>query len=237
MTNHRLLARVATISLGCALGVACSSNSKGGATTGAGGTDGTGSGGAGGGSGEVIGAFKTQALAIANTYTAWGRVDDEVRWAPSLCRLPYPGIARPSESNDPTTHGQKLYSVFARNHAEYPDGPHTDQVIVKESWTAELVTDADAGFHPESHDAGAGATDNFYPYARSDGGVYRAAEPAGLYIMFKVTPPTPDTDEGWVYATITATGELTAAGRVSSCMGCHEVAPHERLFGVPKSGF
>jgi hypothetical protein len=26
---------------------------------------------------------------------------------------------------------------------------------------------------------------------------------------------------------------VTSAGRVSSCMGCHEVATHERLFGVP----
>jgi hypothetical protein len=235
MTNHRLFARFAAVSAACALGIACSSNNKG-ATTGAGGTDG--SGGIGGSSsGEVIGTFKTQALAIANAYTAWGRVDDELRWAPSLCRLPYPGIARPSESNDPTTHGQKLYSVFARNHAEYPNGPHTEQVIVKESWTAELVTDADAGFRPESYDAAAGSSDNFYPYAKSDGGVYRAAEPAGLYIMFKLEPTTPDTDEGWVYATITTTGELTAAGRVASCMGCHEVAPHERLFGVPKSAF
>ena len=180
-------------------------------------------------------AFETQALAIANAYPSWGRVDDELRWAPTLCRLPYPGIARASESNDPATHGQKLYSVFARNHAEYPDGPHTDQIVVKESWTAELVTDADAGFRPESYQGTPDAADNFYPYARGDAGVYRAGEMAGLYIMFRVPAATPDTDEGWVYATITNTGQLTAVGKVESCMGCHVAAPHERLFGVPKS--
>jgi hypothetical protein len=232
MAKRSLLSGSFVVAAVGALALACSSN-KNGATTGAGGDNGAGGGG--GGSGEVIGTFKTQALAIANTYTAWGRVDDELRWAPTLCRLPYPGIARPSESNDPNTHGQKLYSVFARNHAEYPDGPHTDQVVVKESWTAELVTEADGGFRPESYQGTPDASDNFYPYAKNDGGVYRAAAPAGLYIMFKLDAATPDTDDGWVYATITAAGDLTSAGRVSSCMGCHVAATHERLFGVPKS--
>jgi hypothetical protein len=55
--------------------------------------------------------------------------------------------------------------------------------------------------------------------------------------MYRLPDTTPDTDEGWVYATITAAGEVTAAGRVASCMGCHEVATHERLFGVPLSPF
>ena len=47
--------------------------------------------------------------------------------------------------------------------------------------------------------------------------------------------PTPNTDGGWVYATITAAGQLTAAGKVKSCIGCHQEAPNDRLFGVPKS--
>ena len=65
---------------------------------------------------------------------------------------------------------------------------------------------------------------------------FRATDPAGLYIMFKLDPSTPETDEGWVYATITPDGQVTSAGRVGSCMGCHETsATHERLYGVPKS--
>ena len=67
------------------------------------------------------------------------------------------------------------------------------------------------------------------------GGVYRAGAPAGLFIMFKVDSATPETDEGWVYATVSTAGEVTSAGRVASCMGCHENATHERLFGVPLS--
>jgi hypothetical protein len=189
----------------------------------------------GGADGAVVGAFAAQALAIAGEYTAWGRVDDELRWAPFLCRQPLPGIARPSESHDSTTHGQKLYSVFVKHHDAYPNGPYEDQVVVKQSWTAELVSTPDAAFSPGSYRAEPDAGDHFYPYAEGDGGVYRAAAPAGLFVMFRLDPATPDTDEGWVYATVSTSGEVTSAGRVASCMGCHESATHERLFGVPLS--
>jgi hypothetical protein len=54
--------------------------------------------------------------------------------------------------------------------------------------------------------------------------------------MFRLDPATPETDEGWVYATVSPQGQVTSAGRVASCMGCHETsATHERLFGVPLS--
>ena len=53
--------------------------------------------------------------------------------------------------------------------------------------------------------------------------------------MFKLDPATPETDEGWVYATVSPAGQVTSAGRVASCMGCHETsATHERLYGVPR---
>jgi hypothetical protein len=205
-------------------------NAGGAGTTGAAGTNVD----AGGEDAPIVQAFATQALAIANEYLAWGRVDDELRWAPFLCRQPLPGIARESDSHDATTHGQKLYSVFAKHHDQYPNGPHTDQAVVKQSWKAELVTD-DAGFKPGSLPYVPDAGDHFYPYAQGDGGVYRASAPAGLFIMFRLDPTTPDTDGGWVYATISTAGQVTSAGRVASCMGCHEVATHERLFGVPLS--
>jgi hypothetical protein len=52
--------------------------------------------------------------------------------------------------------------------------------------------------------------------------------------MFKLDRATPDTDDGWVYATILPDGRVTAAGLVGSCQRCHEDAAHDRLFGVPK---
>jgi hypothetical protein len=125
--------------------------------------------------------------------------------------------------------------VFAKNHAAYPEGPQTDQVVVKQSWTAQLVDTPDAGFAPAEAHFAPDAGDHFYGYARGDGGVYRAAGFAGLYIMFRLAPGTAGTDQGWVYATVTADEQVTAAGAVPSCMGCHESATHERLFGVPLS--
>ena len=116
--------------------------------------------------------------------------------------------------------------------------------MVKESWIPELVAGPDASYNPGSYrpvvpdggDASRSETDDhFYGYAKGEAGVYRAAAPAGLFIMFKVEPATSDTDLGWVYATVTTAGQVTSAGRVASCMGCHEVADHERLFGVPTS--
>ena len=51
-------------------------------------------------------------------------------WAPFLCRQPLPGVAHVSDSNDATTHGQKLYSVFVKHRDAYPAGPFDDQVVV-----------------------------------------------------------------------------------------------------------
>jgi hypothetical protein len=180
-------------------------------------------------------ALAAQARAIAGEYQSWGRIDDELRWAPWLCRIPLPGLARMSTSSDSATHGQKLYSVFVKKRDAYPMGPHTDQVVVKESWTSERVTDPSVMYDPERSRYSPDAGDHFYPYAMKDGMIYRAAARAGLYIMFKLDGATPNSDGGWVYATITADGQLTAAGKIQSCVACHQEAEHDRLFGVPKA--
>lgn len=53
-----------------------------------------------------------------------------------------------------------------------------------------------------------------------------------LFIMAKLDPKTAGTDQGWVYGTVTPDGKtVTAAGRVESCMKCHQAARHDRLFG------
>jgi hypothetical protein len=174
-----------------------------------------------------------RALSIADEYKSWGRVDDELRWAPFLCRLPMPGIAHQSASKDSATHGNKLYSVFVKNHADYPADSKAGQVVVKESFAAEPTTEA---FMPERPMFSSNITaDHFYPYAKKDGVVYRAGAAAGLYIMYRVDPSVANTDDGWIYATVTPDRKVTASGRIASCMGCHEDAPHGRLFGVPTS--
>jgi len=55
--------------------------------------------------------------------------------------------------------------------------------------------------------------------------------PHGVYVMTKVGAGD-GTDAGWIYGTVTADGTVTSAGKVASCIGCHEGAPHERLFGL-----
>ena len=198
-------------------------------------------------------------LAAAADYRAWGRVDDEMRWAPMMCRQTLPGLARFSASKDATTHGQKLYSLFARKHSEYLAAAErrpssVGQVVVKESWVPEEVTDpkelpggqgdvdytkvirmpsprAGAPRGPES-----AWEDLFYPFARQGDKVFRAARQAALFVMMKLDPRTPDTDAGWVYATLTPDGKtVTSAGKIESCMHCHRAAMTDRLFGLLKT--
>ena len=175
-----------------------------------------------------------RALAIADEYLRYGRIDDELRWAPYLCRQPMPGVARQSASTDQGTHGHKLYSVFAKDHAGYPSASEVGQVIVKQSWTAELLEEGAMKPGPLER-AGLEREDHFYPYATKDGRTFRATEPAGLFLMYRVERGSPDSDEGWIYATVSTDRRVTASGRIESCMGCHEAAPHGRLFGVPRA--
>lgn len=193
--------------------------------------------------------FDAQLLEIARTYENYGRVDDETRWAPELCRMPMPSRARVSGSGDQQTHGQKLYFVFAKDHTRYGYGLGSEpqpvgQVIVKEAWRPDKV---DSEQKPDiRRDTVAAARTNapkgeellfpgsYYPYASKDGALYRAKEKTGLFIMLKVDSKLPGTDHGWVYGTVTADGRtVTASGRVASCMQCHQETQHDRFFGLP----
>jgi hypothetical protein len=175
-------------------------------------------------------------------YKAWGRVDDELRWAPWLCRMPLPGRAQMSEA-DEGGHAQKLYSLFARDRGAYvsmggvkPLAAKDGQIVVKESYLPEVVTNPDPSMsahglgHSGSDPLGGG--DHFHPYATAGGKVYRASKLVGLYVVLEKPRSTAGTDEGFVYGTLTPRGEVTSAGRVGSCMGCHVQAKHHRLFGA-----
>src|SRR5207244_11483902 len=129
--------------------------------------------------------------AIAGHDESDGRVDDEMPWAPYLCRMPNPGVARYSEG-DPASHGMKLYSVFAARREEYihPTGAGVTvgQVVVKESWHLEEIDPS-----AKVSATGAALTDaqkidqariqsGLVPYAEKDGHTYRATARSGLYI-------------------------------------------------------
>lgn len=183
----------------------------------------------------------------AAKYKSWARVSDRANWAPTDCRIPPAAGVSLSDSSDADTHGGKLYFLYAAMDKEYPrpspgravaDQP-LGQVVVKESFAAQLCTDADAKAAEER--AKSLPADSFGrhknlpdEYAqRWDGQThrtYKAGPAAGLFMMFKAEP-TPDTDQGWVYATMTPAGEISSLGRVESCMGCHAHAKFDRLFG------
>ncbi|MDF1667843.1 MAG: cytochrome P460 family protein [Planctomycetota bacterium] len=71
--------------------------------------------------------------------------------------------------------------------------------------------------------------------AVKDGKRFAPGKQKDLFIMLKVDPKTPGTDQGWIYGTVTPDGKtVTSAGRVQSCMKCH-VKIKDRLFGQSKS--
>ena len=187
--------------------------------------------------------FHQELLQIAKDYKTWGRVDDPMRLAPYDCRMPPPAHAQFSGSTDTHTHGQKLYSLFAKDGEGYvrltDKGAAVGQVIVKESWTAEEMKEMKAGTTDwtkvvRTEDVGKGGGTHYYPYATKGDKVFKASKLAGLFIMMKLDPKTENTDAGWVYGTVSADGKtVTSAGRVESCVKCHQDAKHDRLFGLP----
>jgi hypothetical protein len=201
----------------------------------------------------IIDPIHRNLLKIAAEYKTWGRVDDEMRWAPALCQNGDPGQVYLSASKDQDTHGQKLYSLFARRHWDYVGHGKgikvaVGQAIVKQSWVPEEITDPqekpgkeiDYGkviriSDPASDSKAWPDVDHFYPYLWKGDKVYKATRQADLFMMLKLDPRTPGTDEGWVYATATPDGKkITSMGRIESCMKCHLTAKSDRLFGLRK---
>jgi hypothetical protein len=197
--------------------------------------------------------FEARLLEIARDYQSYGRLDSVARWGNALC-IPItactfsgePTLVRPrfSESGDAGTHGRKLYSLFVRDASAYRDtvlggmSSPVGQEVVKESWLPEEVADRKEPDETVVRTVRTGdleTKDAFRPYAWRDGRLYHARERGPLFILFKMDPSMPGTDAGWVYGTVTADSrKVLSAGRVESCMACHQKAPHDRLFG-PKN--
>jgi hypothetical protein len=190
--------------------------------------------------------FEDQLLAIARDYPQVGRVDGaDPRWSPQYCEAPRvlnEGQLRMSASKDSSTHGQKLYYLYARDRAAYlspsAQGSPVGQYVVKQAWApkeVELTRLTDAETRQKqliSCSIHLAPPDETFQVAWKDGKMYRADHITSLFIMLKLDPQTPGTDEGWVYGTVSADGKtVTAAGRIASCMECHRTQP-DRLFGL-----
>jgi len=177
----------------------------------------------------------------AGAYAKWGRVDERPNIAPGLCRMPtrsdYGEASHARLSLAPDgPHGTKLYYLWASQRGAYlalnaktkpaiPNG----FTIVKQSFVATSTPPAKS--RAARSVIGVGLTSAPVGWIETDRGRMFTGEPAGLYVMTKVGKAD-GTDDGWVYGTVSATGEVTSAGRVESCMGCHEAAAHDRLFGL-----
>lgn len=199
-------------------------------------------------------------LEIAREYKSYVRVSDSANWAPEMCRVPTPSGVLESVSKDASTHGRKLYFLFARDQKDYsaigwsvydekpdrkPFAAAVGQVIVKESFKPVEVADpkdvpAPPKPNPDDPNRGLGRRRDLPDtYTRdASGRLYHTGDAAGLFIMAKVAEAEkagtekPGTDKGWIYATISADlKQVTAMGRIESCMECHVKAKHDRLFG------
>jgi hypothetical protein len=191
--------------------------------------------------------FRKRLLEIASKYKTYNQVDDVYRFTGVPCTDGFGGQtykANVSRSDDESTHGRKLYQLYAANYDEFIDlisdknvtgvkkEGKTDQVIVKESWACKEIT-RDAYFDAIQKTATRKlAISNRF---KEDEKYYESTRQGPLFIMFQTDPTTPGTDEGWVYGTVTPDGKtVTGVGRLENCMNCHQKAPHGRLFGLPK---
>jgi hypothetical protein len=184
--------------------------------------------------------FDEMILKAAAEYRTYGRVDDQTRWAPYLCKRPPPSQARFSESDDDKSHGQKLYFLFAKNREEYlrPAAPQkVGQILVKESWIPVPAEKDDGHAIIDPPDGKLEHRGSYRPYASKDGKLFRADKRAELFLMMKLDPATPGTDKGWLYAVVsTDLKKVVASGALQSCIKCHRDAEPDRLFGLPKPG-
>lgn len=182
---------------------------------------------------EIDPRFVATIRAASAPYAKWGRVDEKPNIAPMLCDMPHrtgdygsQGAIHISEAAD-APHGKKLYYLWASDRRAYLELGHAPIAngftIVKQAFAAKPTTEPKREFR---YDASP-----LYDAMQVDGHWMTTGEAKGLYVMTKLGAQD-GTDAGWVYGTIDPAGEVTSAGRVATCIGCHEDAPHDRLFGL-----
>lgn len=163
---------------------------------------------------------------IARDYPTWGELHTALRVAPTDCRMPrivsHGTLTISLAESGP--HGTKLYRLYARDPAAYrgleSGASQEGQVLVKEAFVAEPFEMQGPGEVPK---------DTVW----TPGGMFRAGAPAGLFVMQRGASAAAG-ESGWTYATVAPTGEITALGRIDSCIRCHREAPYDGLFGLER---
>ena len=163
--------------------------------------------------------------AAAREYRYFPCVTGAPRRAPTDCRIPAPAVRR----SDAGPHGDKLYLLFARfadgsGYLEPGEPAKVGETLVKEAWQCvdgEPVAATEAGRRYLTT-----------PVLREGERTVHAGAAAGLFVMHKLDPMTPGTDQGWVYGAVDRDGRVTGAGSLASCTKCHRDAAEDRRFGL-----
>lgn len=167
---------------------------------------------------------------IATEYTKGELVNPAPLVAPTQCFLPPTSILY-SKAKAKSKHAGKLYYLFAKErqplaHKEQVKGQPIGQYLVKESWEA-IAPSADT--KQSSRRKGSRFVSNTVV---RKGKTLTTGKPADLFIMLKQYWDTPNTDQGWTYAVVSRDAKtIKSAGKIESCISCHEDAEHDRILG------
>ncbi|MCA8939141.1 MAG: cytochrome P460 family protein [Planctomycetes bacterium] len=137
--------------------------------------------------------------------------------APALCIAPPPVISAVRSAHSSGPHMGKSALYFAKDSKSYDvrldklvDLQETQpigQTIVKKAFRLKPSEEQ------MGENLGLGDLDNYF-------------------IMTKLAPDTPGTDEGWVYGVVNPEGQVTASGLIKNCMSCHMKSKTDRLIGL-----
>lgn len=188
--------------------------------------------------------YSQRILEAARDFKKWECLQ-AIYQAPSQCAMASPSTAlMQSQAKDGEAHGGKVYQLWMTSLVKYRTATYDSEgrrkIIGEEAKARALrgLTVVKDSFHV------AEAKDNQDQVGVFEAGDTQSAgykvsrrgvvlgQPIGQFVMIFVGMDQPGTDEGWVYGTVDARGEVTAAGDVDSCATCHATAPHGRLFGV-----
>ena len=190
--------------------------------------------------------IEQQLLEIASEYRQYTCVSPHLMQALRLCRADPGALLQPqlqsSSSNDGTTHGKKLYLLYAKDESDYANmhtGAATNPLVIWENKVGQAVVKQSfervhVGPPNSVHGAGVGIGDQ--ATSSDKDGLFRRGEPKELFIMLRLPDTTPDTDRGWVYGVVTPDGKsVIQSGAIASCMECHQETTRDRLYGPPSS--
>src|SRR5262249_44418615 len=141
--------------------------------------------------------FTNLLLEVAQSYESYDQVNGTLRLTFVVCSFtptsfvsgltpaspsetpapqPPPSLSmRVSSSRDASTHGNKLYFLFAKYPLPASGGVNpVGQAVVKEAWTPAEVTDDDEPLQAITRKGRDGHEGSFLRYARQDGRLYHA---------------------------------------------------------------